>query len=36
VGRTNKYVFFFDVEKDRADVIPQDKIKKMSFSHQKP
>jgi hypothetical protein len=36
VGRTNKYVFFFDIDKERADVIPQDKIKKISFSYQRP
>lgn len=36
VGRTNKYVFFFDMNKKRADVIPQDIVKRISFSYQKP
>ncbi len=36
VGRTNRYVFFFDTEKERADVIPQDQVKRISFSYQKP
>ncbi len=36
VGRTNKYVFFFNLDKKVTDVIPQEGIKKISFSHQKP
>jgi len=36
LGRTNKYVFFFNLEKKVADVIPQEGIKKISFSYQKP
>jgi hypothetical protein len=36
VGRTNKYVFFYDTYKERTDIIPQGEISKMSFSSQKP
>jgi hypothetical protein len=36
IGRTNKYVFFFDIDKKVADVIPQERIKKISFGYQKP
>jgi len=36
VGRTNKYVFFFDIDKKIADVIPQDQIKKITFRYQRP
>ena len=36
VGRTNKYVFFFNTEKKIADIIPQERIKRISFSYQRP
>ena len=36
VGRTNKYVFFFNIDSVRADVIPEDKIQKISFSYPRP
>lgn len=35
VGRTNKFVFFYDINKKNADVIPQEGIKKISFSYLK-
>jgi hypothetical protein len=36
VGRTNKYIFFYDTEKERADVFPQATVTRMSFGFQKP